>query len=318
MANLKGKKRISLRENRLNDISLFALHQEHILYCEARRLRPCTIENYRRNYRLLEECLGKDFIVSQFDESVINEYIKYISTHYSNKATTINTRIRYIRLLLNFAYERDYCKHIKVVSVKECRENKIPLMKEEVQKLIAKPKEPSYNEYRMWVIVNLVLSTGIRSRNVREVRVNDLDLHNRTLFLKDTKAHKSQTLYLNKSVVKILGDWLKLTQLSKESPLFPSFYGDEMASATLKCAFRRYAYDRGVKTSLHILRHTYARDLVKADVNPIIIKELLNHQSLEVTQRYIRLFSSEIQEATDGLDTLAQYQKNRIKLGGSK
>ena len=50
----------------------------------------------------------------------------------------------------------------------------------------------------------------------------------------------------------------------------------------------------------------------------MIIKELLGHQSLEVTQRYIKLFSDEIQKATEGLDILAQYQKNRIKLGGSK
>ncbi len=32
----------------------------------------------------------------------------------------------------------------------------------------------------------------------------------------------------------------------------------------------------------------------------------------------VKLFGSEIQEATQGLDTLAQYQKHRIKLGGSK
>ncbi len=68
-----------------------------------------------------------------------------------------------------------------------------------------------------------------------------------------------------------------------------------------------YAEKRGIKTSLHILRHTYARDLVKTDVNPVIIKELLGHHSLEVTQRYIKLFSDDIRKATDELNTLAQY-----------
>ena len=91
-----------------------------------------------------------------------------------------------------------------------------------------------------------------------------------------------------------------------------------MSLNVCKVAFIRYARRRGVETSLHILRHTYARDLVQADVNPVIIKELLGHQSLAVTQRYIKLFSDDIRKATDGLDTLAQYQKNRIKLRGSK
>ena len=42
----------------------------------------------------------------------------------------------------------------------------------------------------MWMITNLVLATGICSRNGREVKVNDLDIRNRTLYLRDTKAHK--------------------------------------------------------------------------------------------------------------------------------
>lgn len=100
--------------------------------------------------------------------------------------------------------------------------------------------------------------------------------------------------------------------------MFPSVYGEELSSRSLKNLFRAYARSRGVETSLHILRHTYARDLVKADVNPIIIKELLGHSSLEVTQPYIKLFSDEIQQATQNLDILAQYQKQCIKLGGRK
>ena len=42
----------------------------------------------------------------------------------------------------------------------------------------------------MWMITNLVLATGICSRIGREVKVNDLDIRNRTLYLRDTKAHK--------------------------------------------------------------------------------------------------------------------------------
>ena len=130
---------------------------------------------------------------------------------------------------------------------------------------------------------------------------SDLDLHNRTLYLRDTKSHKPQTIYLSHSIIKILNEWLRITQLKGDSPLFPSVYGEELSARSLKNIFRAYARSRGVETSLHILRHTYARDLVKADVNVVIIKELLNHSSLETTQRYIKLFGSEIQ---DGLSTL--------------
>lgn len=93
---------------------------------------------------------------------------------------------------------------------------------------------------------------------------------------------------------------MKLTGVKGEVPLFLIVYGEELTLHVLKRAFIDYAEKRSVKTSLHILRYTYARDLVKSDVNPVIIKELLGHQSLEVTQRYIKLFSDKIQKVTDG------------------
>lgn len=316
MAN-STKKRLTLSKKK-QVITLNILHNEHLMSCKARRLSQHTIDTYESNYRLLSEFLTEEYDISQLSNKGVHDYINFLCDNYSSKTTTLNSRLRYVRNLFNFAYEQGYCNKIKIKLIKENVENKTPLTKDEVQKLIARPKSMRFTEVKMWVIANLVLSTGIRSRNVRETRVSDLDLQNRTLYLRDTKSHKSQTVYLSKSVVKVLNEWLRLTELPSDSPLFPNEFGEEMSLDVCKMAFIRYARRRGVETSLHILRHTYARDLVKADVNPVIIKELLGHHSLEVTQRYIRLFSSEIQEATDGLDTLAQYQKNRIKLGGNK
>lgn len=314
MVKKTGRKRMTLSENTLEDVTLRELYEEHLAHCRVRRLSEYTIDTYISNYRLLEQCLGADYIVSETDDLTVQRYIDFLSENYSGKTTTINSRLKYVRTLFYFAIERGYCRRMTIHLLKSNQENKTPLTKEEVQKLIARPEKETFNEVRMWTITNLVLSTGIRSRNVREVKVSDLNLQNRTLYLRDTKNHKPQTIYLSQRITNILTDWLKLTGFKGEVPLFPTVYGDQMELHILKQAFTKYAEKRGVKTSLHILRHTYARDLVKADVNPVIIKELLNHSSLEVTNRYIKLFGEEIQKATDGLDTLAQYQKNRMKL----
>ncbi len=311
------KKRLTLSKKK-RVITLNILHNEHLISCKARRLSKYTIDGYESNYRLLSEFLGDEYDISQLSNNVVYDYINFLCDNYSSKTTTLNSRLRYVRNLFNFAHEQGYCNKLKIKLIKENQENKTPLTKEEVQKLIVRPKNMRFTEVKMWVIANLVLSTGIRSRNVREVKVCDLDVSNRTLYLRDTKSHKPQTIYLSKSIVKILNEWLRLTELPSDSPLFPNELGEEMSLDVCKMAFIRYAKRRGISTSLHVLRHTYTRDLVNADVNPVIIKELLGHHSLEVTQRYIKLFSDDIRKATDGLDTLAQYQKNRVKLGGSK
>lgn len=311
---ISGRKRMVLGDNTLKDITLKELFEEHVAHCEVRRLSRYTIDTYKKNYNLLEQCLGGGFVVSEANDLTIRQYIDFFSNTYSDKVTTLNSRLKYVRTLFYFAIERGYCKPLKVHLLKCNQENKTPLTKDEVQKLIAKPTKMNFTEVRNWTIANLVLATGIRSRNVREVKVKDLDIHNRTLYLRDTKSHKPQMVYLSQNITNILVEWLKLTGFKGEVPIFPTVYGEELTLHVLKQSFSKYAKKRGVNTSLHILRHTYARDLVKADVNPVIIKELLGHHSLEVTQRYIKLFSDDIRKATDGLDTLAQYQKNRIKL----
>ena len=307
-----------LRINQTKEMTLKQLYDEHMEYSKARNFRPQTLENNEFNFIVLSDYFGEDCLIEDITPKAMNGYINYLTNERGIKVISVNERLKYIRKLMNYAYKCGYCAKFNIELLKDTTENKTPLTQEEVQKLIAKPTKMTFSEVRSWAIANLVLSCGIRSRNVREVKVSDLDLHNRTLYLRDTKSHKPQTIYLSHSIIKILNEWLRITQLKGDSPLFPSVYGEELSARSLKNLFRAYARSRGVETSLHILRHTYARDLVKADVNPIIIKELLNHSSLETTQRYIKLFGSEIQEATQGLDTLAQYQKNRIKLGGSK
>ena len=50
------------------------------------------------------------------------------------------------------------------------------------------------------MIINLVLATGIRSRNFRKVKINNLDIGNGI----HTKDHKLQTIYLSKRIINIL------------------------------------------------------------------------------------------------------------------
>lgn len=313
-----SRKRINLGENVDKEVTLKELYEEHLAYCETRRLSKYTLDTYKRHYSILSQCLGDDYNVSEASMTTVQTVIKALGEKFSDKLTTINSRLKYLRTLLYYAMEQGYCRKFQIKMLNCPQKNKTPLTSDEVEKLLAKPKTQNYTETRGWVIANLVMATGIRSRNVREVKVSDLNIKDKTLYLRDTKSHKPQTIYLTNSITKILAEWLKLTGFKGEVPLFPTVYGEEMNLHVLKRAFSDYAQSRGVKTSLHILRHTYARDLARADVNPVIIKELLGHSSLEVTQRYINLFGEDVRKATDGLDNLAQYQKSRVKLGGNK
>ena len=197
-----------LRINQTKEMTLKQLYDEHMEYSKARNFRPQTLENNEFNFIVLSDYFGEDCLIEEITPKAMNGYINYLTNERGIKVISINERLKYIRKLMNYAYKCGYCAKFNIELLKDTTENKTPLTQEEVQKLIAKPTKMTFSEVRSWAIANLVLSCGIRSRNVREVKVSDLDLHNRTLYLRDTKSHKPQTIYLSHSIIKILNEWL--------------------------------------------------------------------------------------------------------------
>jgi len=63
--------------------------------------------------------------------------------------------------------------------------------------------------------------------------------------------------------------------------------------------FERWLPQRGVFVSAHQLRHTFATELLRAGVDLRKIQKLLGHQSLETTQRYLRIFPDDLRGAID-------------------
>ena len=297
--------------------TLKELIEEHLNDCEVKGLSFYTIRSYSDNARIILKYLDGDLVLSDITNQTIIQFIANIKST-GVKPTTINNRLRYLKALFNYAYDNEYMNKLKIKSVKVDEENKNPLTNEEVSKLIKRPTNNDYVEYRQWVIVNLILATGIRTRNVLELFVNDINLKNGTLHLRLTKSRKSQTIYLTPSIIKILKEWLRLTNLKDQQPLFPTIYGEPMSRYTYRSAFDNYVDRRNVDCSPHQLRHTFTKSLVINNVNPFIIKEMLGHSDISITQKYVKMFGEDLQQATQGLDTLAQYQKNRIKLGDSK
>ena len=53
---------------------------------------------------------------------------------------------------------------------------------EELMRLLKKPdKDCTFNEYRTWVIINLLLNNGCRAASIRSIQIQDVDLENRQI-----------------------------------------------------------------------------------------------------------------------------------------
>ena len=57
-----------------------------------------------------------------------------------------------------------------------------------------------FSEYRNWVIINLLLNNGCRAATIRNIKIKDLDLENRVIYLQHTKNKRSQVIPLCESL----------------------------------------------------------------------------------------------------------------------
>ncbi|HZK61796.1 MAG TPA: site-specific integrase, partial [Anaerovoracaceae bacterium] len=72
-----------------------------------------------------------------------------------------------------------------------------------------------FTEYRNWVIVNYLLSTGQRRNTVINLKIKDYDPENGMMALRIVKNRKPTILPLSQTIVEILNNYLKFRKGSE-------------------------------------------------------------------------------------------------------
>lgn len=137
------------------------------------------------------------------------------------------------------------------------------------------------------VLVSLM--TGLRKSELFNLRWTDIDLTTHVITVRDehAKSGKQRHIPINASLLDVLSAWRPLAH--PESPYV--FAGD--SGAPIQCMKKSFAAvlkaARIDGFRWHDLRHTFASWLVQAGVDLYVVKELLGHATLEMTQRYAHL-----------------------------
>jgi len=163
----------------------------------------------------------------------------------------------------------------------------------EVKKLFESLKLSTPLDIRNYAIVHLTYTLGLRPVEVARVTLDDLSFRKRELALPHRKADHPITLPVPENTLKALAAYV-LKARPKNSPyrhlflchLFPyrpigANYVIQSLSRVMKMA--------GLSSSGYWLRHTYAQNLLQMGRSIYEIKEMLGHQSIQASQRYIHI-----------------------------
>jgi integrase/recombinase XerD len=101
----------------------------------------------------------------------------------------------------------------------------------------------------------VLASTGIRARELRELKNSNVDLVTRAITINQTKNKKPRRVPISKSLYDVLLNYMEIRGGDADDYLFPTVYNEIMAMTTLQDSVQKYCNQRGIrKTSLHLFR----------------------------------------------------------------
>lgn len=293
------------------------LFDNFIMSCKAKGLAEKTILSYQSHFK----CIGKYINVSQPIDSIQRNDIESMVSQMRDKGLASNTIKSYLRVLSAFSSWCTQCGYppLFIPKFKVEESIKTPYTDEELRLLIRKPnlQKCAFEEYRNWVIINLLLDCGCRAATIRAIEVGDVDFSEGSIAFRHTKNKKVQVLPMSSTMSLVLKEYLRIRKGSPEDKLFCTVEGQPLSENALKKGIRKYNLSRGVsKTSIHLFRHTFCRKyLLDCNGDAFTLQHILGHSTLAMTKHYCNLYSSDLLKNYDDCSPLVlMSQKKRIKM----
>ena len=237
--------------------------------------------------------LNETDYVSVISESMINKFV--IELRNNNLSVgTINHYLRAIRVFLYWCMKHEYLKPFKIKMVKGQEEPLKFATDDEVTALLKTYNHNDFVEARTYATICFILATGARSSTIRNIKVDDLDFKNHTVTYRHLKNKKLAVIPLTSQIERILHGFVKTWDTGSDF-LFCDIKGGKLSEGALKLSFARYCKRRGLRAIYpHALRHSFARMFIKNGGNAFILQQMLTHSTLDMTRKYVRLFSDDI------------------------
>jgi len=166
------------------------------------------------------------------------------------------------------------------------------LRPQEVQTLFASLSLSTRSDIRTCAMVHLAYTLGLRPVEIGNITLDDISFRKAELTLSKRKGLNPVTLPLPEQTIKAIAAYLaKARPKSLSRHLFVGFpfpYPPMQSSSVSQCISK--AMKRaGLPFSAYSLRHTYAQNLLHMGQSIYEIKEMLGHDNIHSTQKYLHI-----------------------------
>lgn len=256
---------------------LARLAQELIIRGFSKR----TIKSYlSHNQRFLDFTKKSAREINNQD---IKDYLLFLKAkNYTN--TSLNSVIS----ALKFYYQQVLKRRLFFNIVRPKREKHLPqvLSKGQIKSIITAAANLKHQ-----CILSLLYGSGLRVSEVVALKIADLDLVEKFVFVRGGKGDKDRYTLLSKSSIILLDKYL--VELPAEQKYLFAGFGDRghLHQRSVQKIFEQTCQKEGIQTDVtcHSLRHSFATHLLENGVSICYIQKLLGHQSTKTTETYLKV-----------------------------
>ncbi|MBF0454033.1 MAG: site-specific integrase [Magnetococcales bacterium] len=172
---------------------------------------------------------------------------------------------------------------------------------DQIHRLLESAKQDQNPQVFPFIMIGL--ETSMRKMEILSIRLEDLDIDRRTIFIPKAKAG-SRTQPMTAKLAQFLKGHVESATPGQEW-LFPAPKSKTGHTVSIEKPFRRVVENAGLdpkEVVRHTLRHTAISHLVQAGVDLPTVKRISGHKTLSMVERYSHQNGDHIQKAMDKLE----------------
>jgi len=223
----------------------------------------------------------------------IESYLVYLYDGNKSSATR-----HLVCAALKFYYEGVLKRKFDLKYPKKSSKLPIVLSKDDILKMIDSIENPKHK-----LLLEMMYGSGLRVGEAIKVKIEDFDINQKVLHVKDGKGSKDRIVNLSN---RFICDFIKFVDGKSLGYLFESAQriGNHISSRTAQMIVKHALGKTKIqkKAHPHTLRTSYATHLIESGIDISYVQKLLGHSKISTTQTYLRLSKESIRNIKSPLD----------------
>lgn len=271
---------------------------DFISYISKKNYSVNTYTSYINDLYYFYIFVKKDLTKVTFED--IKDYLEHLNLK-KEKTSSIRRKISSLKSFYKFLYKNNY------INKKDYPLTKIayPKMEKKLPKfiyyndLLEIINESSKDKYgvRDRLIIEMLYATGVRVSELINIKINDIDFNNRRIIVLG-KGNKERIVYYGEYAEEVLKEYMKTHERKNHNYLFVNSKGGKLTDRGVRYIIDNIMSKLSVKTHVtpHVLRHTFATDMLNNGCDIKVVQELLGHSSLKATEIYTHVTNEHLKK----------------------